>query len=80
MPNPSNFKDKKSFMKACVPMVISEGTAKDGSQGYAICLSKWREHLKNKRAKGEILSPDEQEELKQMNMNSKELENLIKKL
>jgi hypothetical protein len=56
MPNPNNYKDKSSFMKVCVPMVIKEGTAKDGSQGYAICQDMWAKHLKNKRAKGEQLT------------------------
>ena len=42
MPNPNNYKDKDSFMKACIPIVIKEGTAKDSSQAAAICHSMWR--------------------------------------
>jgi HK97 family phage prohead protease len=42
MPNPKNFNTRDDFMKACVPVVIKEGTAKDGDQAVAICSSMWR--------------------------------------
>ena len=64
MPNPASYKDKKSFMEVCVPTVIREGNAKDGSQGAAICHSMWRTYLKNKRAKGEEMTEEELKELK----------------
>jgi len=43
MPNPNNYKDKESFMKVCVPMVIRDGTAKDSKQAIAVCLGMWNQ-------------------------------------
>lgn len=52
-PNPSK-ETRKQFLERCVPIVIDEKTAKDGKQGYAICISMWEEHMKKKRkTKGE---------------------------
>jgi hypothetical protein len=41
MPDPKNYDSKDEFVKACVPIVIKEGTAKDGAQATAICNSMW---------------------------------------
>ena len=41
MPDPKKYKDKDSFMKACIPMVLDEGTAKDNDQAVAVCSSMW---------------------------------------
>ena len=42
MPTPRKGEKKKDFIKRCIPIVIEEGTAKDGAQGNAICNSIWR--------------------------------------
>jgi len=41
MPDPKKYKDKDSFIKACIPMVLDEGTAKDNDQAVAVCNSMW---------------------------------------
>lgn len=41
MPEPRPDEEKDEFIERCVPIVIDEGTAKDGKQAYAICLSMW---------------------------------------
>ena len=50
MPDPNRFKTKNAFMKACVPVVLQEGNAKDTSQAVAICISMW-ENKKKKKTK-----------------------------
>jgi chromosome segregation ATPase len=46
MPNPKSYKDKKSFMKTCVPQVVQEG--KEQKQAVAICSSLWANRNKAK--------------------------------
>ncbi|MFW6174054.1 MAG: hypothetical protein ACOC5T_09945 [Elusimicrobiota bacterium] len=41
MPEPREDESKDKFIKRCIPYVINEGTAKDGSQARAICESIW---------------------------------------
>lgn len=48
MPNPKDYKDKESFMKACIPMVQDEGTAKNPDQAVAICSHMWQDKDKKK--------------------------------
>lgn len=48
MPKPEDGETEKDFIDRCIPMVIEEGTAKDGEQGAAICHSMWDEHMKKK--------------------------------
>lgn len=50
MPTPRKGESEKSFVDRCIPQVIKEGTAKDGTQGSAICHSMWRQHQKKQRA------------------------------
>lgn len=47
MPNPRNNENEDKFVERCIPVVIAEGTAKDGSQGAAICHSMYQRHKKN---------------------------------
>lgn len=61
MPKPNPRESKKDFVNRCVPIVIKEGTAKDGSQGSAICNSIWEDHQKNK---GEAMGFDAQDDRK----------------
>ncbi len=48
MPNPRKGETREKFVSRCVPVVIREGTAKDGKQGAAICNSMWRRRNKKK--------------------------------
>lgn len=41
MPNPKDYNNKDDFIKACIPIVLKEGTAKDNDQAVAICNSMW---------------------------------------
>jgi hypothetical protein len=41
MPSPKDYDNKEDFIKACIPIVIKEGTAKDNNQAIAICNSMW---------------------------------------
>ncbi len=47
MPKPRNKENESAFVDRCIPIVIADGTAKDGSQGAAICHSIYRNHKKN---------------------------------
>jgi len=44
MPRPHTGESEKDFVKRCVPVVIDEGTTKDGAQAAAICHSMYRRH------------------------------------
>lgn len=39
MPNPQPGESKDDFVKRCIPIVIDDGTAKDGAQAFAICTN-----------------------------------------
>jgi len=41
MPIPNRKETKTEYINRCIPIVIKDGTAKDGSQAYAVCSSKW---------------------------------------
>lgn len=43
MPTPSKGEKRKDFVERCIPIVINDGTATDGSQAYAVCQSKYDE-------------------------------------
>jgi hypothetical protein len=49
MPSPGQNETKDEFVKRCIPIVIHEGTAKDGSQANAICHSMWDQYVKKKK-------------------------------
>lgn len=53
MPTPNKGEKKKDFIDRCIPIVIADGTAKDGSQANAICNSIWDESKKKKEKKSE---------------------------
>lgn len=44
MPTPKSDENETEFVERCVPMVLDEGTAKDGEQAAAICHSMYRKH------------------------------------
>lgn len=46
MPKPKPRESESDFVERCVPIVIDEGTAKDGKQAAAICHSLWRDSKK----------------------------------
>ena len=39
MPTPKKGEPEKDFVSRCIPVVIKEGTAKDGSQAAAILVN-----------------------------------------
>lgn len=41
MPKPRENEDKDKFIDRCIPVVIEEGTAEDGSQARAVCETYW---------------------------------------
>jgi len=43
MPEPRAGEKEKDFVERCIPVVLDDGTAKDGEQAAAICHSMWRE-------------------------------------
>lgn len=47
MPTPRNNEREDSFVERCIPIVIQEGTAKDGAQASAICHSMYQRHKKD---------------------------------
>ncbi len=48
MPEPKENENEKDFVDRCIPIVISDGTAKDGEQGAAICHSMYKQWKENK--------------------------------
>ena len=46
MPKPRPKETEEKFVERCIPVVITEGTAKDGSQAAAICHSIYQQHKK----------------------------------
>lgn len=46
MPEPNPNESEKDFVDRCIPVVLKEGTAKDGSQANAICHSMYEQHQK----------------------------------
>lgn len=46
MPKPGKGEKKKDFIDRCIPIVIDDGTAKDGDQAVAICNSIWDDSKK----------------------------------
>jgi len=46
MPKPRDGETRKDFVDRCVPIVIDEGTAKDGKQAVAVCNSMWEQDKK----------------------------------
>ncbi len=43
MPNKEKGESEDDFVKRCIPIVLAEGTAKDGSQAAAICHSMYKQ-------------------------------------
>src|SRR5574342_1078755 len=56
MPTPMTSESHADFVERCIPIVIDEGTAKDGAQGKAICESMWEQHQK-RHARGSSTVP-----------------------
>jgi len=50
MPTPGKNEKKEDFIDRCIPIVITDGTAKDGSQATAICYSIWEQSKKKKES------------------------------
>src|SRR5215831_5983240 len=48
MPTPGKNETHDDFIARCIPIVIHDGTAQDGKQGYAVCESLWSKRAMNK--------------------------------
>lgn len=53
MPTPRKNESREDFVQRCIPIVLDEGTAEDGSQAAAICHSMYDNKNKKK-------TPDEE--------------------
>lgn len=51
MPNVKKDESEDDYVKRAIPVLIEEGTAKNGSQAAAIAHSMYREHHARKRFK-----------------------------
>jgi len=54
MPTPKQGESQKDYVDRCIPIVLNEGTAKDGSQASAICHSMFAEHHKKESMNTEV--------------------------
>lgn len=52
MPKPKPGESQKNYIDRCIPFVMKEGTAKNGSQANAICNSMWKDHQKKRAEAG----------------------------
>ena len=50
MPEPKEGETRDKFLERCIPMVIDDGTARDGKQGMAGCVSMWDKAQEGKAA------------------------------
>ena len=51
MPKPPKKNESKAdYIKRCIPVVIRDGTAKDGKQAAAICHSMWKQSKKGMKS------------------------------
>lgn len=50
MPTPNQDEPRDEFISRCIPAVLNEGTARNVSQAYAICVSFFERE--NKQIKG----------------------------
>lgn len=53
MPTPKKGEKREAFVRRCIPIVLDEGTAEDGSQAAAICHSMF-DNRKNKMSDDDI--------------------------
>lgn len=49
MPTPNKGEARKDFVRRCIPVVIRDGTAKDGAQGAAVCQSIYTQSKKKEK-------------------------------
>lgn len=57
MPTPKKNETRDDFIDRCIPIVIDEGTAKDGKQAYAVCRSMY-DDKKEKKMSNATLNAD----------------------
>lgn len=55
MPDVKPHESQSDYVERCIPVVLHEGTAKDGAQASAICHSMWKEHRKSTMTENERL-------------------------
>jgi len=51
MPTPDKGESEDDYVNRCIPIVLGEGTAKDGKQAAAICHSMYDNHRKESGAR-----------------------------
>ena len=52
MPTPNRGESEKDYVARCIPIVIKDGTAKDGRQASAVCHSMYKDHKKKQAESG----------------------------
>lgn len=62
MPSPDKNETEKHFVERCIPIVIEEGTAKDGAQASAICHSMYMEKKTSTMKLGQLSYKEEEGE------------------
>lgn len=77
MPEPKSGEKRSEYIPRCISYVI-ENEGLDSEQAAGKCFGMWKQHLKNKRSKGEELTKEELEELQ--NIDKTELEEVVNKL
>jgi hypothetical protein len=56
MPEPKENETEKEFVKRCIPIVLDDNTAEDGTQAAAICHSLWRKAQEEPEKAGRVLA------------------------
>lgn len=49
MPTPQAEESREDFIQRCIPIVINEGTARNGGQAYAVCVSMYENRSKQEK-------------------------------
>jgi hypothetical protein len=57
MPTPNKGESEAAFVKRCIPIVIKDGTAEDGSQANAICHSMYEQAKRDEGPANIIAKP-----------------------
>lgn len=49
MPTPQQDESRDQFIQRCIPIVLTEGTARNGGQAYAVCVSMYENRSKQEK-------------------------------
>ena len=78
MPKILSTDTKKTWIPKCISIVMKEG-GHTKEQAAGKCFGMWKQHMKNKKAKGE-LTKEEEIELQQIEKEEKEQEDKVGEL